>query len=502
MPKVKPSKRTQLNSFVREFGPKIFTTDGSILFCTSCSKTISAERRFNVEQHCNSDKHKKNLSLKDDSEKRQTLLFKNAAEDPQLTRKSEFASDLCDMMMSADIPINKLNNPKFENFLTKWTNQHVPSESTIRKNYVGSVYENVLEKIRLAIGDNKIWVSIDETTDVEKRHIANVIVGTMPDDKAGESFLLCCEELEKANSSTIAMLFEQSMNVLWPNGVKRENVLLFVSDAAPYMVKAGEGLKLFFPKMTHITCLAHGLHRIAEEIRELYPKVDLLIANVKKIFIKCPSRVLKFKEMLPGTPLPPEPIVTRWGTWLDASIYYCTHFESIKNIVNSFDDQDASSIKIAKDVLTDKCLLSELVFIKSNFGIISQSITKLEAKGIIIHESVDLIETIQSKLKLVRGKIGERVNRKFQNVLAKNAGYSFVSKIARVLDGNQVTFQESEPDLSCNDFTLFNYAPITSCDVERSFSSYKTMLANNRRSFLIENFKKFVVVHCNSNQFA
>jgi hypothetical protein len=57
-------------------------------------------------------------------------------------------------------------------------------------------------------------------------------------------------QLEKCNHKIIAKLFNDSMNLLWPNGVKYENVLLFLTDAAPYMVKSGSILTAFFPKLS------------------------------------------------------------------------------------------------------------------------------------------------------------------------------------------------------------------------------------------------------------
>lgn len=91
------------------------------------------------------------------------------------------------------------------------------------------------------------------------------------------------------------------------------------------MFKAARGLKLFYPKLIHVTCLAHALHRVAEEIRSYFKNVDLLVANRKQIFLKAPSRVELFREKYPLTPLPPQPIVTRWGTWLQAVAYYAKH---------------------------------------------------------------------------------------------------------------------------------------------------------------------------------
>jgi len=53
-------------------------------------------------------------------------------------------------------------------------------------------------------------------------------------------------------------------------------------------------------------------------------------------------------------------------------------------------------------------------------------------------------------------------------------------------------------DLTGNDLTSYKYAPITFTAVKRSFSRYKTILADNRRSFDVENIKKTLAVQCNN----
>lgn len=103
------------------------------------------------------------------------------------------------------------------------------------------------------------------------------------------------------------------MTILWPGDIMYNNVLLFLSDAAPYMVKAGSVLKNVYTKMIHTTCSAHALHRIAEEIRGQFNSVDELISNMKKNFRKAPYRVALFKSIVQRIRLPPEPILTRWG---------------------------------------------------------------------------------------------------------------------------------------------------------------------------------------------
>jgi hypothetical protein len=82
-----------------------------------------------------------------------------------------------------------------------------------------------------------------------------------------------------------------------------------------------------------VTCLAHALHRVAEKIRELFPNVDRLIAKTKAVFVKAPYRVHRFRELQPDIPLVPKPVLTRWGTWIDAAIYYWQHFQAIKAVL-------------------------------------------------------------------------------------------------------------------------------------------------------------------------
>ena len=71
MPKVKCSDSVRLRGFVKEFGEKYFTTDGKILFCKLCEVKVTAEKRFTVQQHCNTAKHKSCVNREFAAESRQ-----------------------------------------------------------------------------------------------------------------------------------------------------------------------------------------------------------------------------------------------------------------------------------------------------------------------------------------------------------------------------------------------------------------------------------------------
>jgi len=45
----------------------------------------------------------------------------------------------------------------------------------------------------------------------------------------------------------------------------------------------------------------------------------------------------------------------------------------------------------------------------------------------------------------------------------------------------------------------FKYCPVTSVDVERTFSAFKMILYDKRENFSIENLEKHIIVYCNLN---
>jgi hypothetical protein len=115
---------------------------------------------------------------------------------------------------------------------------------------------------------------------------------------------------------------------------------------------------------------AYGLHRVAEEIQGNCPEADSLISNVKKIFLKAPLRVEKFKQEAPSLSLPPKSVLTSWGTWLDAAIWYCENYSTIEKVVSELDSNKASSSKFEKKLFLSSDVSVNVAYIKSDFVVI------------------------------------------------------------------------------------------------------------------------------------
>ncbi|KAJ4437476.1 hypothetical protein ANN_17620 [Periplaneta americana] len=173
MPKVRHSVnlKSKLTSYISEFKEDGLSTDNKILFCNLCQCAVSSTQKFLVQQHITTSKHQANKQL--NSKQRQLFLTQPTTSNV----RSEFNIDLCRSLISADIPLYKLKNKVFREFLEKYTQHTIPDESTLRKTYAPSIYDETIQKIRDEIKDSSIWVSIDETPDKEGRLVGNVVIG-------------------------------------------------------------------------------------------------------------------------------------------------------------------------------------------------------------------------------------------------------------------------------------------------------------------------------------
>lgn len=194
--------------------------------------------------------------------------------------------------------------------------------------------------------------------------------------------------------------------------------------------------------------------------------------------------------------LPPEPIITRWGTWLEAAIFYADNFEGIKNVILEI-TADCIALENCKKIVTSTELPQNLLYIKSNYSFVSSSIRKLETQGMSLSESVEIVDEFDMLCKKVKGTIGNSIYDKFKQVINKNAGYLKLKNVKKILEGETVNDFDFNFSLEC--IAKLKNAPITSVDVERSFSISKHMYSDRRQNFLLHNFEKHLIINCFGN---
>lgn len=178
MPKAKSSRAALIKLWIKEV-PEL-TSDGEIVFCQACDKRLNCEKRFQIQQHISTSQHQSKKAALSNKSQQQLLT-------PLLSENSRdvFCIDLCKAMVNSNIPWNKLNDPSFREFLEKYCNHQIPSESTLRKKTLSKIYTATMDELRSDIGENYIWLAVDETTDSCGRYIANAVVGKMTSENPG-----------------------------------------------------------------------------------------------------------------------------------------------------------------------------------------------------------------------------------------------------------------------------------------------------------------------------
>lgn len=220
MPKVKETQSQFILRMTEKF-PKVFKADRSVLFCTLCNHMVQAKKVSQVAQHINCKGHKLAVDKKENSKHSVSQSLIPDYQSKPGPKLSEFNMDLCKTLLEANIPLYKVNHPSVKNFIEKHTSSSAPDESTLRRKYVSALYGEMIEKLRSKAAGKYIWVSLDETTDVEQRMVANFVFGVLDEDdenERGKSYLLNAIELKKVNANTVATFFTDSLLFLWPEG--------------------------------------------------------------------------------------------------------------------------------------------------------------------------------------------------------------------------------------------------------------------------------------------
>jgi hypothetical protein len=116
----------------------------------------------------------------------------------------------------------------------------------------------------------------------------------------------------------------------------------------------------------------------------------------------------------------------------------------------------------------------------------------LEKNGLPLTDSIKIVENVFTSLEKSPGPVAAVALKKLEDVTEKNPGYKFLLELARIFRGEDVP----EHDTKMEEI-YYKFAPITSCEVERSFSKYKSILVDNRQCFKVENLEQYLV--CNVN---
>lgn len=447
-----------VNSWIQGYPELGFDEQNSKIICSVCHIQLNVRKSI-VDTHIKSQRHQINCG--------------------NIEPESTFIQDFTLFLICCNIPWFRVNQPQFRSFFNKYLQPQykLPEESVLRKKYLGMLFQETLTDIRQVTHNKKLWICIDETLDGVGRSVANVIVQPLSAMASSKPYLIACRVMTVVNAKEVARLVTESLKLLWKDNfeINLPNLLMMCTDSAAYMLAAGKILKKTFRNLKHFTCLAHALHRVAEEIRNENNSVNLLISNMKKILLKSPKRKQLFNAKT-GLPLPPECVITRWGTWLTTAFYYADNLEKILGFVKILNSKEAKSILLVKKILKNTSLKTDLKVIKQTYDFLPEVIEKLESCHISVVESLLILDQVRLNVSWLAP---ETIKNKLENVIDRIPDYDFIRDRSEKSDLNDA----------------YKFATLTSVEVERSFSSYKWILDMKRSRLTVENMEKLMIIY-------
>jgi hypothetical protein len=187
--------------------------------------------------------------------KKQTLQIKQQTLDLVGIKPSlllEFDIDLLRLFTSLNIPIDRIDNQILKNFIEKYTKFVLKSASWYRKNLLEEVYLFDIKKHLEFFSDKHIFIMFDETTDSNGRYLLNILVGECSTDERKKPVLLRTVELTHTTAASINQEIIELIYRIFGTNNGFNKVLMLISDAAPYAIKAGKLLKLLCPNIKHV----------------------------------------------------------------------------------------------------------------------------------------------------------------------------------------------------------------------------------------------------------
>ena len=315
--------------------------------------------------------------------------------------------------------------------------------------------------------DKIIFMVIDES-EISGCKYLNTLEGDI--EVPETTYLLHCKILcTSPNQQTIVHAVDDAIRTLLAN---RNNFVPLLTDAARYTTAAGRLVKGIYPKLFRITCTAHALHNAAERIRNHYEDVNKLIATVKASVVKNKDRRGNFSEI--GGP--PEPIVTRWGSWLNAAKYYAENFPKVCDIVNAFEGTGHLVVK-AKESVAAETLPNSLKEIYQCYIKLVEEIKRAESVKYTVSQAYE------KGYKLDFGSNPVGVQLYLNHRLELHSDLKAIVKM-------------SNTNVSPALYPKLLRCQATSCSVERSFSMLGKLLAKDRQ-FAQGNEWKYLALYVN-----
>ncbi|XP_029838776.2 uncharacterized protein LOC115322563 [Ixodes scapularis] len=406
----------------REYKHASFYEDGGVLFCRACARAVDYRRKSTIDEHIQSNRHRKNAETRDSSKRKsgeepsedvaggsgtprkqsrlQTLESAMTAGEA----RHDIVLKFLDALISANIPLEKVDNPKLRTFLQTHVRNggSVPGSDALRRR-LPELFEKHETALKAMFQGTTVSVVIDETTDDRSKSVVNVLfVQSARSARASlQPVLVEVKFVDEVNSSVIGRIVTRTLTKY---GIEFEDVTGFVSDNAAYMVKSfKECIKPLCECAVHITCVAHTVNIVGSTLQASFPLVDKFVACMKKAFRLSSRKRAFYKAHLEKCGVecaktPPAPVKSRWNSWIEAVEQHSAYFEHYPSLLRQVYEKygDAACVDSLLELLNEHSI--ELKYCMRCIAVFGKKVASLlkaaEGQRVACHKAYNALFTL------------------------------------------------------------------------------------------------------------
>ena len=149
-------------------------------------------------------------------------------------------------------------------------------------------------------------------------------------------------------------------------------------------------------------------------VRAHLKNIDEIIATIKAATIKNKDCKKDFHDA--GLPSPPDPVITRWATWLRAALYYSENLPAVCTIVNNWTSAGLL-VSGAKDAINVDDLVPDLVKI-NQYRTQAANVEFLEGSACTITEAYGLLKNMH--LMMIRPQLKITLKNDYPTLITNN----------------------------------------------------------------------------------
>ena len=136
--------------------------------------------------------------------------------------------------------------------------------------------------------------------------------------------------------------------------------------------------------------------------------------------------------------------------------------KKIENILSKLTEEDSVALEAAKNLISKLGIKfkNDLIFISSNYGFLSCSITQLESVKLPLSVQISIVEEAIRKNESVIGIIGILINLKMIDIIRKNFSFEILKSFSNILTGNStLPFNQQYTNLEVMSFQFARLLP-------------------------------------------